>query len=72
MTLQSVMNEVLKVRGCNFYDLPHLGKDKMLRQDGKLEQCLPAYRYEGIFNADGYVLEGMEVHVDRDAEVPME
>jgi hypothetical protein len=69
MTLQSVMNMILEVRGCNFFKIPHLKKDQMQREKGKLEQGIEAYKHEGVFNQHGYPLAGMEVHIDR--TVPM-
>lgn len=40
LSLQQCMTEVMKVKGCNRYKLPHMGKDKLERQ-GALPETLP-------------------------------
>ena len=39
LSLQQVCNEVFKVKGCNKYKLPHMGKDK-LQREGRLPMRL--------------------------------
>lgn len=41
MSLQYVMNEILKCKGSNDYDLPHVNKRKLLRQ-GNLPSVVKA------------------------------
>ena len=33
LTLQSCMNEIIKVHGCNQYKIPHMGKEKMEKEN---------------------------------------
>jgi hypothetical protein len=40
-SLQFVMDQVIKVKGGNMYDLPHMGKDKLLNENGSIPFRLP-------------------------------
>jgi hypothetical protein len=42
VTLASVLDEVLKFDGNNNFKIPHIGKDKILRETGRLPLRLPA------------------------------
>ena len=42
VTLASVLDEVLKCDGDNDFKIPHMGKDKILRETGSLPLRLPA------------------------------
>jgi len=33
VTLQSVLKEAMKVKGCNKFKIPHMNKDKLERED---------------------------------------
>ena len=49
LTLQSCMNEIIKVHGCNQYKIPHMGKEKMEKENRlpvALEVCPEA---EGLY-----------------------
>ena len=49
LTLQSCMNEIIKVHGCNQYTIPHMGKEKMEKENRlpvALEVCPEA---EGLY-----------------------
>jgi hypothetical protein len=41
ITLQSCLGEILLDQGGNIYDIPHVGKERMRRRDGRLPAALP-------------------------------
>jgi hypothetical protein len=40
LTLQAVMNEILKVDGGNNFKLPHVSKEALIKEYGRVPQCL--------------------------------
>ena len=42
VTIQTVCDEILKCHGDNTYNLPHMGKDGIIREEGRLPQQVAA------------------------------